>query len=154
MVNEWCNMYWTGTHGPNLCVIRIVMNAAMPSTVTQNGLTEVVVLLVGWTVHVFCECLRGEIYMTVAIWVVGPVSLIGVFYCIRWSCCIFLCFISKMEAACCCEVLVTTLWATQFHNPEDHSLYFFILRSSHLIVVFQVAFFLWCFDFVCLMLNA
>jgi len=85
--------------------------------------------------------------------VLGPISPIGVFHYIRWSCCIFLWFVLKLEAACCCEVLVTTLKATRFHNPEDHSLYFLILRSFHLIVVFQVAFFLWCFDFDCVVFN-
>jgi hypothetical protein len=154
MVNERCNIYWTGAHGLNLHIIGIVMNAAVLPTVTQNGLTEVVLLLVGWTVRVFCLCMRGEIYMIVAFWVVGPISLIGVFHYIRWSCCILLWFILKVETACCCEVLVTTLRATRFHNPEGHSLYFFILRSSNLIVLFQAAFFLWCFDFVCLMFNA
>jgi hypothetical protein len=106
MVTERCNIYWTGTRG---CVIRIVMNAAVLPIVTQNGLTEVVVLFVRWTVHVFCLCMRGEIYTIVAFWVVGPISLIGVFHCIGWSCCMLLWFILKMEAACCCEVLVTTL---------------------------------------------
>jgi hypothetical protein len=134
IVNERCNIYWTGTHEPNLCVIRIVMNAVVLLTVTQNGLNSSVTCRMN-SMYVYFVCfLRGEIYMIVDFWVVGPISLIGVFHCIRWSCCILLWFILKMEAACCFEVLVTTL----LHCFTAQKSTVYIFSSSHLIVVFHV----------------